>query len=150
MPSHEELTQDELGIIGQSRQIREAVETLRRVAPTDIGVLLIGESGVGKEVFARAIHRMSKRANARLIATSRALDRDVQRGGFRQDLYYRLRSACLTIPPLRERTIDIPLLVEHFADQVSQRLGTSFPGITPEAMDILIAYPWPGNIRELR
>src|SRR5438132_1682458 len=68
MPPKQELTQEELGITGRSLRIREIVGTLRQVAPTDISVLLTGESGVGKEVFAQAIHRLSHRRNGRLIA----------------------------------------------------------------------------------
>jgi transcriptional regulator with PAS, ATPase and Fis domain len=68
MPSNETLTQEDLGIIGRSPQIRELVATLRQVAATDITVLLIGESGVGKEVFARSIHRLSPRSEGRMIS----------------------------------------------------------------------------------
>ena len=229
------LTQEDLGIVGRSRQIQEILATIRRVAATDISVLLVGESGVGKEVFARAIHKLSRRSEGRLIAincgaipetlleselfghekgaftgavesrkglfeaahdgtlfldeigemslstqvkllrvletleftrvgstdsrrsdvrvvaaTNRDLSRDVQSGRFREDLYYRLRSACITIPPLRERPEDIPLLFAHFAKQLAAQLGTSVPGVTPGAIDVLLGYRWPGNIRELR
>jgi transcriptional regulator with PAS, ATPase and Fis domain len=230
-----ELTQEELGIVGRSTRLHEIVETMRQVAVTDITVLLVGESGVGKEVFASAIHKLSPRAsqtmlaincgaipetlleselfghergaftgavemrkglfesaeggtvfldeigemslatqvkllrvletfqfarvgsseprhaNVRVIAaTNRDLERDVERGTFRRDLYYRLRSVQIRIPPLRERREDIPLLFAHFAFQVAARLGMPFGGITPEAMEVLIEYPWPGNVRELR
>lgn len=64
----QEISQEELGIIGRSPAVREAVETLRRVAPTDLTVLLVGESGVGKEVFANAIHRLSSRAEGRMLS----------------------------------------------------------------------------------
>jgi DNA-binding NtrC family response regulator len=85
-----------------------------------------------------------------IAATNRDLAGDVQRGQFRQDLYYRLRSAQLRIPPLRERREDIPLLFAHFAYTISQRFGIPFAGITPEALNVIIEYPWPGNIRELK
>lgn len=224
-----------MGIVGRSQQIRDVLSTVRRVAATNISVLLVGESGVGKEVFARAIHVLSPRAAGRLIAincaaipetlleselfghekgaftgavesrkglfeaadggtlfldeigemslntqvkllrvletreftrvgstesrrsdvrvvaaTNRDLARDVQSARFREDLYYRLRSACITIPPLRERPDDIPPLFAYFAALISKQLGASFPGITPGAMQVIVSYAWPGNIRELR
>lgn len=230
-----EPSQEELGIIGRTPQIQQVVALVRQVAVTDISVLLIGESGVGKEVFASAIHKLSPRARQRMIAincgaipetlleselfghergaftgavenrkglfesadggtifldeigemslatqvkllrvletleftrvgsseprhadvrviaaTNRQLEREVQRGGFRQDLYYRLRSAQIVIPPLRDRRDDIPLLFAHFAFQMAARLAMPFGGITPGAMELLLEYPWPGNIRELK
>ncbi|MEP7220915.1 MAG: sigma 54-interacting transcriptional regulator, partial [Bacteroidota bacterium] len=229
-----EITQQELGIIGRSSQIEQVVASIRQVADSDLTVLLIGESGVGKEVFAKAIHQLSHRREERMIpincgaipetlleselfghergaftgavearkglfeaadggtvfldeigempvgtqvkllrvlesfeftrvggnelrhadvrviaATNRDLARDVQRGIFRQDLYYRLRAAQIRIPSLRERRDDIPLLFAHFAFQTAARLNIPFGGITRDAMDVLIEYPWPGNVREL-
>lgn len=231
----QDISQEELGIIGRSATIREVVDTLRRVAPTDLTVLLVGESGVGKEVFAQAVHRLSPRAEQRILsincgaipetlleselfghekgaftgavesrkgifeaadggtifldeigemspgtqvkllrvlesgefvrvgsteprnsdarviaATNRDLETAVNQGRFRQDLYYRLNSARVVIPPLRERKEDIQLLFAYFAYQVSARLGIPFGGITPEGMGILVEYPWPGNVRELK
>ncbi len=230
-----QLSQEDLGIIGRSPQIRELTAVIRRIAPTDISVLLIGESGVGKEVFAQAIQKLSRRSGARMIAincgaipetlleselfghekgaftgavetrkglfeaadggtifldeigemslatqvkllrvletleftrvgsteprrtdvrviaaTNRDLADEVRRGKFRQDLYYRLHSAQIRIPPLRERESDIPLLIAYFAGTISSRLGIPFQGITREALDMMMSYPWPGNIRELR
>jgi transcriptional regulator with PAS, ATPase and Fis domain len=230
-----EPTQEELGIVGRSPQIRQIVDDIRRIAPSDLTVLLVGESGVGKEVFASAIHKLSRRADERMIAincgaipetlleselfghergaftgavetrkglfesadrgtifldeigemslatqvkllrvletfefsrvgsnesrhadvrviaaTNRDLERDVERGAFRRDLYYRLRSAQVWIPPLRERRDDIQLLFAHFAFQIARRLSIPFGGITPDAMQELIDYVWPGNVRELR
>jgi len=229
------ISQEELGVISRSPRIAELVETVRHIAASDLTVLLIGESGVGKEVFARAIHRLSprhakrmlaincgaipealleselfghergaftgatesrkglfesaeggsvlldeigemplntqvkllrvletfeytrvgssepRRADVRVIAaTNRDLDREVRRGAFRQDLYYRLALAQIHIPPLRERREDIPLLFAHFAFAVAERLGIPFGGITREAMELLHEYNWPGNIRELK
>ena len=230
-----ELTQEELGIVGRSPQIRQIVADIRQIAPSNLTVLLVGESGVGKEVFASAIHKLSNRADRRMIAincgaipetlleselfghergaftgavetrkgifeaadggtifldeigemslatqvkllrvletleftrvgstdprrsdvrvigaTNRDLEREVERGAFRQDLYYRLHSAQVWIPPLRERREDVQLLFAHFAFQIARRLGIPFGGIAPEAMERLIEYPWPGNVRELR
>ena len=235
MPEPVDVSREELGIVGSSPQIQQILETVRQVAATDITVLLIGESGVGKEVFAQAIHRLSRRSSNRIIAincgaipetlleselfghekgaftgavesrkglfeaasggtifldeigemslatqvrllrvleafeftrvgstetrkanvrviaaTNRDLERDVQRGTFRQDLYYRLRSICIRIPPLREREEDIPLLIEHFNVIFSRALGTPPRTFTPEAIYILMEYHWPGNVRELK
>ena len=228
-------TRESLGIIGRSEAIREAVETLRRVAPTDLSVLLVGESGVGKEVFAKALHTLGNRAGKPMLsincgaipetlleselfghekgaftgatesrkgifeaadggtifldeigemtpatqvkllrvlesgeytrvgstetrrsdvrvvaATNRNLNEAVADGSFREDLFYRLNSAGIRIPPLRERRADIQLLFAHFASNVSTRLGIPFGGISTEGMDLLLEYPWPGNVRELK
>ena len=70
-------------------------------------------------------------------------------GQFRSDLYYRLNVFPVVLPPLRERRDDIPLLVRHFAQKVARRMGRRIETIPAEAMDALVQYPWPGNIREL-
>lgn len=230
-----ERSQAELGIVGRSAAIEELLRLIRQIAPTDLTVLLVGESGVGKEVFAQAIHQLSSRsaermipincgaipetlleselfghergaftgavdsrkglfeaadggtvfldeigemtlatqvkllrvlesleftrvgstelrkANVRVIAaTNRDLAEDVRLGRFRADLYYRLHSAQLRIPPLRERVEDIPILIAWFAAATARRIGVSFSGITRGALEVLMRYPWPGNIRELR
>jgi DNA-binding NtrC family response regulator len=68
---------------------------------------------------------------------------------FREDLYYRLRRVVLTVPPLRERSEDLPLLIEHFRSQVNTRHRLAIEGVTPGAMRRLTVYRWPGNVREL-
>jgi PAS domain S-box-containing protein len=89
----------------------------------------------------------SRQVDVRVIAASnRPLDREVERGRFRRDLYYRLRVVRIEIPPLRERASDIPLLVEHFLERYAP---TGRHEITPAAMAMLQAAPWPGNVREL-
>lgn len=208
---------------------------MRRVAPTDLTILLVGESGVGKEVFAQAVHKLSprrekpvlsincgaipetlleselfghekgaftgavesrkgifeaadegtifldeigemsvstqvkllrvlesgeftrvgsteqRRTDVRVVAaTNRDLENAVVKGEFRQDLYYRLNSAKIHIPSLRERKEDIQLLFAYFAYKVAARLNLPFGGVTPEAIDVLTEYPWPGNVRELK
>ncbi|MFW0768267.1 sigma-54-dependent response regulator transcription factor ZraR [Trabulsiella odontotermitis] len=88
--------------------------------------------------------------DARLIAaTHRNLAQEVAEGRFRQDLYYRLNVVTIEMPPLRQRREDIPLLAEHFLQRYGERNRKPVKGFTPQAMDLLIHYPWPGNIREL-
>jgi len=223
------------GIAGESLEMQKIIETIAQVAPTDITVLITGESGVGKEVIAKAIHAMSKRAakpmitvnsgaipegiieselfghergsftgaadqrkgyfeladggtlfldeigelplssqvkflrvlengefqrvgsssprhvNVRVIAaTNKDLEHEMRHGKFRADLYFRLRSVNILIPPLRSRPEDVPTLFRLFAREVTQKNGVRFLGITDAAMDLLKAYRWPGNVRELR
>jgi len=84
-----------------------------------------------------------------IAATHRDLQEDVQRGHFRQDLYYRLNVIALRLPPLTERIDDIPLLVNHFLARKNQAMKKEIDAIEPEAMDLLCRYSWPGNVREL-
>ena len=227
--------QEEHGILGESVEMRKIVEVIEQVAPTDITVLIAGESGVGKEVIAKAIHAASPRAkkplitvncgaipegiieselfghergsftgaseqrkgyfeladsgsifldevgelplaaqvkflriiengeflrvgssvprtvNVRVIAaTNKNLEVEVQAQRFRADLFYRLRSVNISIPPLRKRAEDIPLLFKYFAAEISRRNKVPFAGISPAAMALLQSYHWPGNVRELR
>ena len=227
--------QAEHGIIGQSVEIQEIIDVVRQVAPTDITVLITGESGVGKEVIARALHSASKRAKKSMVtvncgaipeglieselfghekgsftsavetrkgyfeiadggtvfldeigempvttqvkllrvlengefmrigsstprnadvrviaATNKNLDQEVQQRRFRPDLYFRLRSVNIWIPPLRSRRDDIPILIEHFVKEISEKNGIEFQGFTEEARELLFEYRWPGNVRELR
>lgn len=89
-------------------------------------------------------------SNVRVIAaTNIDLDSAVQAGDFREDLFYRLNVIPLRVPALRERKSDIPLLFHHFMDNFNRTRGRNLKGITQDAMDILVAYNWPGNIREL-
>jgi two-component system, NtrC family, response regulator HydG len=88
--------------------------------------------------------------DVRLIAaTNRDLLSEVQKGNFREDLYYRLNVITLRVPPLRQRREDIPLLAEHFLKLFSEKNAKDIRGFTPQAMDRIIRYNWPGNIREL-
>jgi formate hydrogenlyase transcriptional activator len=91
------------------------------------------------------------RTDARVIAaTNRGLERMVQDHQFRSDLYYRLNVFPVTVPPLRERPEDIPLLVSYFVQQFARRMNKSVTTISSEDMRALVRYPWPGNIRELQ
>src|SRR5205823_364831 len=90
------------------------------------------------------------RVDVRLVtATNRDLARMAAEGRFRSDLFYRLNVFPVVLPPLRERRDDIPRLVRHFAQKVARRMGRRIETIPAEAMDGLVQYPWPGNIREL-
>jgi Nif-specific regulatory protein len=103
----------------------------------------------GKEFF-RVGGTEPIRVNVRVVsATNRNLEGRVQRGEFREDLYYRLNGFCLTVPPLRDRKEDIPLLAESFLSRCAVRERKRVMGLTPEAMDLLCCYHWPGNIREM-
>lgn len=85
-----------------------------------------------------------------IAATNKDLLSLVEQGKFRHDLYYRLNVVMLDIPPLRERKSDTPLLIEHFLEKLTKETGISVEGIEQKAMDALLSYSWPGNIRELR
>lgn len=221
-------------IVGQSAPVLGVLEKVRKVAPTDASVLITGETGTGKELFARAIHSASARAERPLIkvncaalptglveselfghekgafsgaiarrigrfelahggtifldeigevpadvqvkllrvlqerefervgggtpikadvriiaATNRDLRKAVKEGTFREDLYYRLTVFPLALPPLRERTGDIPLLVRFLVDKFASRTGRRIDSVGQETLARLTSYPWPGNVREL-
>ncbi|HKD01614.1 MAG TPA: sigma 54-interacting transcriptional regulator [Terriglobales bacterium] len=222
------------GIVGQSSALRNVLRLVETVAPSDSTVLLLGETGTGKELIARAIHDRSrrkdrtfvklncaaiptglleselfghergaftgaisqktgrleladqgtlfldevgdipleiqpkllralqereferlgstrtKRVDVRLVAaTNRDLDKMIENGQFRQDLYYRLNVFPIRIPPLRERPEDIPLLVRYFAQKYGRRMEKQIESIPAAALRKLSAWHWPGNIREL-
>jgi DNA-binding NtrC family response regulator len=84
-----------------------------------------------------------------ICATNKDLERAVQEGTFREDLYYRLNVFTIYVPPLRERKSDIPLLARYFVRKYSRAMAKPVTGISPEAMDVLVRYDWPGNVREL-
>ena len=222
-------------ILGQSELIKEAVEMAKKVSPTDATVLLLGETGTGKEVFAQAIHYGSKRAhqpfvalnissfnkelleselfghlagaftsaikdkkglleeanggtlfldeigemafdlqakllrvletsqfikvgdtkstsvNVRIItATNRDLQKEVDEGKFREDLFYRLNIFTIKLPALRDRKKDIPLLASHFLKIFSAKLNGQVTDMSKDFLDTLINHDWKGNIRELK
>jgi formate hydrogenlyase transcriptional activator len=222
-------------ILGNSPELLKLLDRVQSAAPTDANVLIIGETGSGKELIARAIHSRSARRNRPLVkvncgaipsglveselfghvkgaftsaserrigrfeaanhatlfldevgelpletqvkllrvlqeqefepvgsnrtikvnvriiaATNRALEKAVQSGGFRSDLYYRLNVIPLWVPALRDRQSDIPEMVMGFLEQSSKRMGRAIHSISPESMRLLVDYAWPGNIRELQ
>jgi DNA-binding NtrC family response regulator len=84
-----------------------------------------------------------------ICATNKDLEQAVQKGTFREDLYYRLNVFSIHVPPLRERKSDIPVLANYFVKQYAQAMAKCIDAISPEAMDVLVRYNWPGNVREL-
>ncbi|MBM80925.1 MAG: sigma-54-dependent Fis family transcriptional regulator [Planctomycetaceae bacterium] len=89
--------------------------------------------------------------NVRLVAATNAnLEQLIKDGKFRQDLYYRLKVISVELPPLRERRVDIPLLIDHFRNSIAESHGREAPAVSRDARRALMAYDWPGNIRELR
>ena len=222
-------------IIGQSDALNYLLFKVKQVAPTNSTVLILGETGTGKDLIARAVHNLSPRkdrplvkvncatlpsnlieselfghekgaftsADARkigrfevanrstifldeiselplelqskllrvvedgeferlggsrtrkvnvriLAATNRNLEQEVEEGRFRQDLWYRLNVYPISVPTLRERTEDIPLLVDFFMKRFAKELGKSIEKVSRKTMRVLQAYRWPGNVRELK
>jgi len=85
-----------------------------------------------------------------LCATNRDLKAEIRAGRFREDLFFRLNVFQIALPPLRERREDVPMLVQHFVEKFNQDSGKHLTGVHPQAMEVLRAYDWPGNIRELK
>jgi len=222
-------------MIGDSASLKQVMAAVGRAAPTNATVLIQGESGVGKELVARTIHRNSLRSRERFVqvncaaipeelieselfghekgsftgatekqvgkfeqadrgtifldevgdmsaktqakvlrvlqegeverlgsartikvdvrviaATNKNLEEEIEKGRFREDLYFRLAVIPIHVPPLRERPEDIPQLVRHYMDFFSRESNVRPKRITPAAMDVLTRYRWKGNIRELR
>jgi two-component system response regulator AtoC len=101
--------------------------------------------------FERLGDEQATRVDVRVVASTNSdLEAEVQQGRFRADLFYRLNVLRIDVPPLRDRREDIPLLARHFADQVAQRLGRPSPDLAAVTLARLGAYPWPGNVREVR
>lgn len=85
-----------------------------------------------------------------IVASNKALEGEVERGKFREDLYHRLREFVIWVPPLRERKEDIIFLAKRFLEQTSRELGRNVQGFTDETIELLLSYNWPGNVRELK
>jgi two-component system nitrogen regulation response regulator NtrX len=222
-------------MVGESPALRQIWDAIKRAAPTNATVLLLGESGVGKELVARSIHRNSLRSRERFVqvncaaipeelieselfghekgsftgatekqigkfeqadkgtifldevgdmspktqakvlrvlqegeverlgsartikvdvrviaATNKDLEQEIEKGVFREDLYFRLSVIPIKVPPLRERRDDIPLLVRHFADLFSREHNRRPHRFTPAALEFLQKARWKGNVRELK
>ncbi|MBI3837419.1 MAG: sigma-54-dependent Fis family transcriptional regulator [Planctomycetia bacterium] len=223
------------GVIGNSLQMHEVIDRLKRIAPTDASVLIQGATGTGKELVAQAIHQNSPRKNKPFVAlncaalsenileselfghvrgaftdasndrigkfeyahggtlfldevgdmptatqikllrvlesneitrvgsnesihvnvrilsaTNRNLEDTIAAGTFRSDLYHRLKVVTIDLPRLADRTQDIPLLIEHFTRQFGKRHHKTINSISAAARRRLMAYDWPGNVRQLR
>jgi two-component system response regulator AtoC len=116
--------------------------------PVDMQVKLL--RALQESEFERVGGIKTVHVDVRIVAaTSRDLKKAIEQGRFREDLYYRLNVVPIFLPPLRERREDVPLLAEHFREKYNQRLGKKIDGFTPAAVERLLAYAWPGNIREL-
>jgi transcriptional regulator with GAF, ATPase, and Fis domain len=116
-------------------------------AETQIALLRV----LQEHEFERVGGTHSIRTNVRVIAaTNRDLQAAIASGTFRSDLFYRLNVFPIEIPPLRERREDIALLVEYFIDRYARKAGKSITGVNKKSLELLQAYPWPGNIRELQ
>jgi transcriptional regulator of acetoin/glycerol metabolism len=237
IPARQGASGDELLMVGRAPRFLEAVDLARRAAEAGASVLIQGETGTGKELFARLVHSggarkgkgpfvtvncgaisaelfgselfghvsgaftgasrdgkpgkfeqadggvlcldeigempldlqpyllrvLEQRAvyrigcsrrrqvNVQLIAmTNRDLETEIEAGRFRRDLYYRIGTVTIEVPPVRERRSDIPLLAEHFNATIAARNGRQPLVIAPDAMDRLCAHSWPGNVREMR
>lgn len=222
-------------MVGTSKAFKHLLRQIERVASTDTTVLILGETGTGKELVARSIHSMSKRGKRAMIslncgvfspelmeselfghergaftgavskklgrfeiadgsslffdeigelmlpaqikllrflqekqferlgssrpihvdvrilaATNRDLIMEMQKGHFREDLYYRLNVFPIQVPPLRERKEDIPLMVEAFVSEFMLSMSKEIKQVNGHDMEVLQEYPWPGNVRELR
>ena len=221
-------------MIGKDKKMQEIYNLLKTISPTSSTILIMGETGTGKELVARAIHHNSPRKDkpfikvdcaslpetlleselfgykkgaftdartdkpgkfeladsgtifldeignippsiqAKLLrvleehafeplggikmvkvdvrvisATNRDLQQAIKQGRFREDFYYRLNVVPITLPPLRDRPEDIPLLIEHFLNVFGKKFEKTINAVSQDAMDLLLDYPWPGNVRQL-
>jgi two-component system response regulator GlrR len=114
--------------------------------PLQVKLLRVLQEGEVRPVGATETRAVDVRI---LSATHRNLEEAIAEGGFREDLYYRLNVVSLTLPPLRERREDIPLLAQHFLTALTKKYGRRIRGFAPDALDMLAAADWPGNIRQL-
>jgi len=114
---------------------------------TQVKLLRVLETGEFMRVGSAELRKVDVRI---IAATNRDLGEMVRSGAFRKDLYYRLKAVSMIIPPLRERREDIPLFIERFVKEVTEKNHIEFAGFTEGAMQILLSHTWPGNVRELK
>jgi nitrogen regulation protein NR(I) len=136
--------------VGKIEQANGGTVFLDEIGDMPFGI----QSKILRLLQERSIERLGGRetipVDVRIIAaTNRDLEAALQQGRFREDLYYRLKVVTITLPPLRERPDDIPLLAEYFLARYASELDMDNPGITKEAAAVLINHSWPGNVREL-
>jgi len=114
---------------------------------TQVKLLRVLETSEFMRVGGTTTHRVDVRVVA---ATNKDLEKAVENGEFRRDLYFRLKAVTIRIPPLRKRKQDIPILVKKFSQDYTTKNGIEFKGFAPEAISLMMEYNWPGNVRELR
>jgi nitrogen regulation protein NR(I) len=136
--------------VGKIEQANGGTVFLDEIGDMPFGI----QSKILRLLQEKSIERLGGRetipVDVRIIAaTNRDLESALQQGRFREDLYYRLKVVTITLPPLRERAEDIPMLSEHFLALYSAQLDMNNPGITKESLAVLTSHPWPGNVREL-
>jgi transcriptional regulator with PAS, ATPase and Fis domain len=103
-----------------------------------------------EKVFERVGDSTPIKVDVRIVAaTNKDLLEKVRKGEYREDLYYRLKVVEITLPPLRERTQDIPLLVDHFVGKFNQQFSKNIVGVSTDVLKLFMDYPWPGNVRQL-
>ncbi len=147
LSAHEELRWGLAGLIGQSRTLQKILREIERLNRfSNTSVLIQGESGTGKELVARAIHHQSPRAAASFVAVN-CVAIPVE---LAESMLFGHARYIVTMPPLRERRDDIPLLVEHFLRLFATEMGMTSSALEPAALELLLAYSFPGNVRELK
>jgi two-component system response regulator AtoC len=114
--------------------------------PLQVKLLRVLQESELRPIGANQVLKIDTRV---IAATSKDLEKEVQTGAFRQDLFYRLNVLNIKLPPLRDRSEDIPLLCEHFCGIFNQKLQKNIKAFSPGALACLLKYPWPGNVREL-
>jgi DNA-binding NtrC family response regulator len=140
---------DKVGLVRQADGGTLFLDELGEMSlPMQAMLLRFTETG---EIQPVGVDRPIGHTNVRLItATNRDLRTQIQKGEFREDLYYRLNVIQIVVPPLRERGDDVMLLFQHYLEQAAASHNAATPEVTPDAAQLLLAYQWPGNVRELR
>jgi two-component system response regulator HydG len=135
---------------GRFRQANGGSLFLDEVSEMSLGMQVKLLRALQEREITRVGGETSFRVDVRVIAaTNRDLVQEIESGNFREDLYYRLNVVTLTVPPLRDRREDIPLLTQHFLSAFAEKNHKQLKGVTPQAMDRFLKYAWPGNVREL-
>jgi DNA-binding NtrC family response regulator len=137
--------------IGRFEQAQSGTLFLDEIGEIDAAIQVKLLRFLGERTFERVGSNKTLTADIRLIAaTNKNLEELVKAGKFREDLFFRLRVVEITLPPLRERAGDIPLLAQSFLREFTQENNKSANGFASDALELLMNYPWPGNVRELR